>query len=146
MTPPPQTCRPGYARPDFALLNRELRAARARWVATGWRDYTYDVHQIAAPVLFPDTRVTVLGGRAVKSEALPGSQGDPTPLSRQSMEERFGDVARTLAYRRSTRCPEVKVRYDPQAGYPIFLYSGMGDAGIMDGFGEWTVSNVAPTR
>lgn len=144
--PPAQGCRPDYVRPDFAALTRQLQLARARWAATGIRDYTYDVHQIAAPVLFPDTRVTVVNGRAVGSAVKPGQEGDPTPLSLKTVEGRFDDIASTLAYRRGTRCPEVTIRYDPQRGYPTYLYSGMGDAGIMDGFGEWTVSNFTPTR
>lgn len=144
--PLPRTCRDGYVRPDLAALSRDLQAARARWTASGVTSYTYDLRQIAAPVLFPDTRVTVRAGRAVSTAILRGQEGTPNPLARQTMEQRFDDIARTLAFQRGRACPEVRVSFDPQRGYPTHLYSGLGDAGIMDGFGEWTVTNFTPTR
>lgn len=142
----PQGCREGYARPDFTALNRELVAARARWRAAAPGSYRYDLHQIAAPVLFPDTRVTVVNGRVTSTERLPGQEGAPNPLARRTVDARFSDISRTLAAQRTGRCPEVQVTYDPKLGYPTRLYSGLGDAGIMDGFGEWTVTNFTPTR
>ncbi|GHF56526.1 hypothetical protein HNQ07_003667 [Deinococcus metalli] len=142
----PRACRDGYVRPDFAALTRQLRAARARWAAAGVRDYTYDLHQIAAPVLFPDTRVSVRAGRAVSSAILPGQEGAPNQLARKTVEERFDDIARTLSLRRAAPCPEVRVSFDPRSGYPTHFYSGLGDAGIMDGFGEWTLTRLTPTR
>lgn len=145
-TAPQPACRDGYMRPDLAALTRDLAAARARWSATGLRDYTYDLRQIAAPVLFPDTRVTVRAGRAVGTTILPGQEGTPNPLARQTMEQRLDDIARTLAFQRGRTCPEVRVTFDAQTGHPTYLYSGLGDAGIADGFGEWTVTTFTPTR
>jgi len=142
----PRACRDGYVRPDFAALTRQLQAAQARWTAAAVRDYTYDVHQIAAPVLFPDTRVTVRAGRAVTTAILPGQEGAPNPLALRTIEARFDDLARTLAARRMTPCPEVRISFDPRLGYPTHLYSGMGDAGIMDGFGEWTLTKFKSSR
>lgn len=142
----PQGCRADYVRPDFAALSRQLQAARARWAAQGPRSYTYDVHQIAAPVLFGDMRVTVRAGRAVAADPMPGQEAGPNPLALRSMEQRFGDIAQTLAYQRTTRCPDVQVAYDGKLGHPTRLYSGRGDNGIADGFGEWTLSRFTVLR
>lgn len=146
VTPLNTTCRADYVRPDFTALSRQLQAARARWAATGVRSYRYDVRQVAAPVLFPETRVTVTNGRVTSAVLKPGEAGEPNRLARQTVEQRFAAIAQTLAYQRPNRCPEVRVSYDPARGYPTALYSGMGDGGIADGYGEWTVTNFTVNR
>lgn len=139
-------CRPGYVRPDLAALGRALQTARVRWAASGPRSYSYEIHQIAAPVVLPDTRVTVIRGRVTRAEVLPDQAAGPSSLSRQSVEQRFGDIKQTLARQRHARCLDVQLSFDATLGYPKHFYSGMGDAGIADGFGEWTVGNFKVLR
>ncbi|MFC4426162.1 DUF6174 domain-containing protein [Deinococcus navajonensis] len=149
---PPEThvplsgCRPGYVRPDFAALGRKLQTARARWAASGPGNYSYEIRQIAAPVLLPETRVIVTRGQVTRAEVLPGEAGMPSPLSRQSVEQRFRSIEQTLIRQRNTRCPEIQLSFDAALGYPTRFYSGLGDAGIADGFGEWTLKNFRPLR
>lgn len=148
--PPPQAavpCAPGYVRPDFAALGRELAAARARWTLAGIRDYAYDFTEVAAPVLFPTVRLTVRQ-RQVQAVALAAGQpGQPGPNARATVEDRFTSVASLLADQRSQPCPLVEAEYDPGLGYPTRLYSGSGEANVADGWGEWRVTHftrVAP--
>ncbi|MVN85330.1 hypothetical protein GO986_00935 [Deinococcus sp. HMF7620] len=139
-------CRPGYVRPDFVALNRQLRQARTLWQAQGLKTYRYDVRQVAAPVLFPTTRVTVRGGQVTGTALAPGESGEPSPLARLTLEGRFDTVAQILREQARARCPDVRVSYDPALGFPVLLYSGLGDGGIADGFGEWTVTNFTPLQ
>ncbi|MFC4637563.1 DUF6174 domain-containing protein [Deinococcus hohokamensis] len=139
-------CRPGYVRPDFAALGRALQTARARWAASGPASYSYEIHQVAAPVLLPDTRVTVTRRQVSRTELLPGQVGEPSVLSRRTVEQRFTDIQQTLVRQRGARCPEVQVSFDATLGYPTRFYSGLGDAGIADGFGEWTIRKFKALR
>ncbi|PTA68138.1 DUF6174 domain-containing protein [Deinococcus arcticus] len=134
-------CRPGYVRPDFAALNRQLAQARARWAAQGLTRYRYEIRQVAAPVLLPATQVTVKDGAVL---AAPVQPGPVNTLARLTVEGRFASLAQTLQYQATTPCPEVQVRYDAALGFPVYLYSGRGDNGIADGYGEWTVSAFTP--
>lgn len=70
-TTAPFGCRAGYVRPDFRALNAQLTQARALWASQRPANYTYDVNQIAAPVLFPGTRVTIRGGRVTGATLAP---------------------------------------------------------------------------
>lgn len=142
----PFGCRPGYVRPDFRALNAQLTQARARWAAQGLRDYRYDLNQIAAPVLFPGTRVTVQAGRVTGVALTLGAQGAPSPLAARTMEARFAEMAATLTAQRNTPCPLVQQSFDPVLGYPTRFASGLGDAGLADGFGEWRLTSFAPLR
>ncbi|MFC6662293.1 DUF6174 domain-containing protein [Deinococcus multiflagellatus] len=142
--PAAEGCRPGFVRPNFAALSRELAQARARWAAQGLSAYSYEVRQVAAPVLLPATRVTVRDGAVVALNLVPGEAGQPSPLARLTVEGRFDSLAQTLRYQATLPCPEVRIRYDPALGLPVYLYSGRGDKGIADGFGEWTVSRFTP--
>jgi len=134
-------CVPGYVRPDFARLERELAAARARWTAARVRDYRYDFRQIAAPVLFPTVRVTVRGGVVQGVALVAGQTGEPSPQARATVEGRFTQIAQALAFQRSQPCPAVEVTYDRANGYPTRLYTAPRDLNVADGDGEWTVTN-----
>ncbi|UBV41840.1 DUF6174 domain-containing protein [Deinococcus taeanensis] len=138
-------CRPGYVRPDFRALNAQLTQARARWAAQGLRDYRYDLKQIAAPVLFPGTRVTVQAGRVTGVALTPGAQGAHSPLAARTMEARFAEMAATLTAQNAA-CPLVQQSFDPVLGYPTRFASGLGDAGLADGFGEWRLTSFTPLR
>lgn len=133
-------CVPGYSRPDFTVLERDLAAARARWQAAGVRDYRYDFAQVAAPLRFPAVRVTVRGGAVASVERLPGESGEPSAQARGTVEARFADVAQVLRGQRKQACPVVEVEYDAQDGHPTRLYSGSGAANVADGWGEWRVT------
>ncbi|MFC6748702.1 hypothetical protein [Deinococcus aquaticus] len=80
---PVATCRDGYVRPDFTALKAQLSRARTQWNVQRPASYTYDLRQIAAPVLFPETRVTVVGGRVTRTDLLPGQEGNPTTWPRR---------------------------------------------------------------
>lgn len=143
---PAVTCRDGYVRPDFTALKAQLSRARARWNAQRPDSYTYDLRQIAAPVLFPETRVTVVGGRVTRTDLLPGQEGEPNHLAPQTIEARFDDLFQTLQLQSRAACPDVQLSFDPALGYPTRVYSGMGDNGIADGFGEWSIRNFTPLK
>ncbi|WP_343759843.1 DUF6174 domain-containing protein [Deinococcus depolymerans] len=139
-TTAPFGCRAGYVRPDFRALNAQLTRARALWDRQRPANYTYDVNQIAAPVLFPGTRVTVSGGRVTRTALVPGQTGTVNPaLAARTMDARFTEMAATLKAQAKAPCPVVRQSFDPAYGYPTRFASGLGDEGIMDGFGEWTI-------
>jgi hypothetical protein len=141
-TTAPFGCRAGYVRPDFKALNAQLTQARALWASQRPANYTYDVNQIAAPVLFPGTRVTIRGGRVTRTALVPGQEGTVNPaLSARTMDARFDEMAATLKAQAKAPCPIVRQTFDPALGYPTRFASGLGDEGIMDGFGEWNISN-----
>lgn len=141
-TTAPFGCRAGYVRPDFRALTAQLTQARALWASRRPANYTYDVNQIAAPVLFPGTRVTVSGGRVTRTALAPGQEGTVNPaLSARTMDARFDEMAATLKAQAKAPCPIVRQTFDSAYGYPTRFASGLGDEGIMDGFGEWTISN-----
>lgn len=136
-------CAPGYVRPHFSALERELAAARARWAGARPDAYWYDFEQVAAPVMFPPVRVAVGDGVVREVLLLVEGGGPPPPLARATVEERFDQVAQTLAAGRGQPCPLVEAEYDPRLGYPIRLYSGSSEANIADGWGEWRVTNFS---
>lgn len=140
--PPPRqvVCAPGYVRPDFAALERELAAARARWVAAGIRTYRYEFRQVAAPVLFPTVLVLVFDRTVREVTLAPGESGPLPPLARATVEGRFDQIAQTLAVQRGQPCPVAEAEYSAAEGYPTRLYSGTGAANVADGWGEWTVT------
>ncbi|GGL04805.1 DUF6174 domain-containing protein [Deinococcus radiotolerans] len=146
-TTAPFGCRAGYVRPDFAALNAQLNRARTLWAAQHPASYTYDVDQIAAPVLFPGTRVTVQAGRVTGTALAPGQEGTVNPtLAGRTVDARFTDMAATLNAQAKAPCPLVEQSFDPQLGYPTRFASGLGDAGIADGFGEWRITNFTRTN
>jgi len=134
---------PDYTRPDFAALERDLAAARARWSAAKVRDYSYDFAQVAAPVLFPTVRVTVRGGAVSEVILAPDQTGEIGGQAGATVEERFAAIAETLRGQREQPCPDVQVDYDPADGYPTRLYSGSREENIADGWGEWRVTNFS---
>lgn len=134
-------CVPGYVRPDFAALERELSAARARWRAAGVRDYRYDFRQVAAPVLFPTVRVSVRGGAVQGVTLVAGQTGQPSTQARATVEERFAQIAGALTFQRAQPCPAVEVAYDRGDGHPTRLYTAPRDLNVADGDGEWTLTN-----
>ncbi|EYB67967.1 hypothetical protein DEIPH_ctg030orf0003 [Deinococcus phoenicis] len=134
-------CAPGYTRPDFAALERDLTAARARWTAAGVRDYSYDFAQIAAPVAFPDVRVTVRGGAVQGVTLKAGQTGEPGGQARATVEDRFAAIAQTLRGQQGQKCPVVETEYDPRDGHPTRLYSGSREVNLADGWGEWRIMN-----
>ncbi|MDL2344336.1 DUF6174 domain-containing protein [Deinococcus sp. MIMF12] len=141
--PPPQAavpCAPGYVRPDFAALERELVAARAQWALAGVRSYRYEFRQVAAPVLFPTVLVLVLDRTVREVTLVAGESGPVSPLARVTVEGRFDQIAQTLAAQRGQPCPVVEAEYAAEEGYPTRLYSGTGTANVADGWGEWTVT------
>ncbi len=136
-------CAPGYVRPDFAALERELAAARARWAGARPPTYWYDFEQVAAPVMFPPVRVAVGGGAVREVLPLVTDGGSPPPLAPATVEDRFEQIAQTLILVRRQPCPVVEAEYDLRLGYPTRLYSGSGEANIADGWGEWRVTNFS---
>ncbi|MEF2278721.1 DUF6174 domain-containing protein [Deinococcus sp. YIM 134068] len=134
-------CAPGYTRPNFAALRRELTAAQVVWETANVRDYSYSFAQIAAPVRFPTVRVTVRGGVAQPVTLAAGETGEPGTQARGAVEDRFADIAQKLAYQETQPCPVVEVSYDARNGHPTRLSTGTGQENIADGNGEWTVTN-----
>jgi hypothetical protein len=137
---PAALCVDGYTRPDFARLQADLSAARARWQAAAISDYAYDFAQYSLPVRFPTVRVTVSGG-AVQSVTLKaGEEGEPSAQARATVEGLFQNIADALAYQQGQPCPAVETAYDAQDGHPARLYSGIKEANSADGEGEWNVT------
>lgn len=137
---PAVACAEGYTRPDFARLQADLSAARARWQAAAISNYSYDFAQYALPVRFPAVRVTVSGG-AVQSVALKaGEEGEPSAQARATVEDLFQNIADALAYQQGQPCPAVETEYSVQDGHPTRLYSGIKEANSADGEGEWNVT------
>lgn len=135
-------CRPDYVRPDYPALRAQLRAAQARWVRAGPRSYTYDLRRVAAPVLFPELRVTVRAGRVAGSRVL--GEGEPASgaLGPVPVEQLFAEVARAITYQSAQPCGELQVSFDRALGYPTRLYNGNGAANIADGWAEVTVKGL----
>ena len=138
---PVNGCAPGYVRPDFRALERELTVARVKWAGARVKNYRYDFAQIAAPVLFPTARVTVRLGRVQGAALAPGQQGEIGDQARATVEERFAAVAQTLRLQQGQKCPFVEAEYDAVDGHPVRLYSGSRAANVADGWGEWRVTN-----
>lgn len=134
-------CPPGYTRPDFAALERDLAAARSRWTGAGVRDYSHDFAQVSAPVRFPTVRVSVRGGMAQAVRLAPGETGEPGPQARATVEDRFANIAQALTYQRDQPCPAVEAEYDPRDGHPTRFLSATRQANVADGEGEWRITN-----
>ncbi|WP_216327257.1 DUF6174 domain-containing protein [Deinococcus aestuarii] len=134
-------CAPGYVRPDFAVLERDLAAARARWTAAGVRDYSHDFAQVSAPLRFPTVRVSVRGGMAQAVRLAPGETGEPGAQARATVEDRFANIAQALEGQREQPCPAVEVEYDGRDGHPTRFSSATRQANVADGEGEWRITN-----
>ncbi len=139
----PASCAPGYVRPDYARLQADLDAARARWKAAGLRNYRYDFARIAAPLRLPDVTVTVTGGRVQSIEG-DGTQGlSPSSLNAGPVEALFLEAARALNYQRAQPCATLRLGFDARDGHPTAFYSGSQLSPMADGFGEWHVTSFS---
>ena len=134
-------CRSDYSRPDFAALQRDLSAARARWQTAGIQNYRYDFTQFAAPVSFPPIRVTVMGSVVTNTEIVDDSAAPPPTNPGNTVLERFNIIASSFALAQTGKCQQLSVTYDASDGHPLNLSSGSAERGIADGFGEWTITN-----
>lgn len=132
-------CRAEYARPDFVKLRAEYRTSIARWKANPPRNYSFEYHQFAAPLRFPDTTVTVRGG--VNVTVQPHEAGQPSPSARYTMARRFLSVWAAVVQAEQQPCPELQINYDPQYGFPNRLYVGQAVQNMADGNGEWSITD-----
>ena len=135
-------CVPGFVQPSPAALSRTLTSAQARWKASGVRSYSFDFEQIAQPVRFPKTRITVSGGRVLSAAALePGTVS--TQTARLNVEGLFLGIRQAIAYARTSPCTELKISYAPN-GSPVSFASQLQTPttanGMADGGASWTVS------
>ena len=137
-------CRSDYSQPNFAALQRDLSAARARWQTAGIQDYRYDFTQFAAPVGFPPLRVTVMDGVVTKTENLDDPAELLPPNSGITVQGRFDSIASSITSAQSGKCQELTVTYDAADGHPLKLLGGTALRGIADGFGQWEISNFTP--
>jgi Family of unknown function (DUF6174) len=136
--PPQSQCVPGFVQPSPAALARDLAAAKKRWAASGIRAYSFDFDQIAQPVLFPKTRITVSASGAVSIvESVPGS-ASPYAAS-ATVEKLFEFIQQGISYARREPCAELKVRYALE-GYPLSYASELRLINIADGGGSFAVS------
>lgn len=134
----PNGCQPGFVQPSAAALTRELNAARARWAASGIRTYRYTFSQVAAPVRFPATEVTVSAGRVLS--ARPTEPGEASAQARRaSVEGLFTFIEQSVAYARTEPCTEIRVTY-ARAGYPLTWSTEPRRLNIADGNGFWAVT------
>lgn len=131
-------CVPGFVQPSPAALARDLAAARRRWSASGIRAYSFDFDQIAQPVRFPRTRITVgVGGKVSLTESVPG--GASPYAATATVEKLFEFVQQGVAYARREPCSELGVRY-AREGYPLSYASELRLVNIADGGASFTVS------
>lgn len=135
-------CVPGFVQPSPAALNRTLASAQTRWKASGVRSYSFDFEQIAQPVRFPKTRITVSGGRVLSAVPLePGTVS--AQAARLSVEGLFLAIRQDIAHARTSPCTELKVSYAPN-GSPVSFASQLQTPttvnGMADGGASWTVS------
>ena len=135
-------CVPGFVQPSPTRLSRTLASAQARWKASGVRSYSFDFDQIAQPVRFPKTRITVSGGRVLSAAALePGTVS--TQTARLNVEGLFLGIRQAIAYARTSPCTELKISYAPN-GSPVSFASQLQTPttanGMADGGASWTVS------
>ncbi len=136
-------CVPGFVQPSPAALSRTLAAAQTRWKASGVRSYSFDFEQIAQPVRFPKTLITVSGGRALS--AVPLEPGTASPqTARLNVEGLFLAIRQDIAYARTSPCTELKISYAPN-GSPVSFASQLQTPatanGMADGGASWTVSS-----
>ena len=136
--PTQSQCVPGFKQPSPAALTRDLAAAKARWTASGIRAYSFDFEQIAQPVLFPRTHITVSAdGNVSLAESVPGTASPYAATA--TVEKLFEFVQQGIAYARREPCAELKVRYAPD-GHPLSYASELRLVNIADGGASFTVS------
>jgi len=139
----PGGCVSSFVQPSPAALSRAVAAAQAHWKASGVRSYSFDFEQIAQPVRFPKTRITVSDGRVLS--AVPLEPGTVSPqTARSSVEGLFLAIRQDIAYARTSPCTELKISYAPN-GSPVSFASQLQTPdtanGMADGGASWTVSN-----
>jgi Family of unknown function (DUF6174) len=132
-------CVPGFVQPSPAALERQLRAARARWAASGIQSYRFDFDQIAQPVRFARTSITVLPGERLKAVTTDRSPASTTALG-ATMRGLFDNIQQSVAFVRRQPCAELKVSY-AQDGHPLSLSLEQRNINIADGGASWTVSS-----
>ena len=123
----PGGCVSSFVQPSPAALSRAVAAAQAHWKASGVRSYSFDFEQIAQPVRFPKTRITVSDGRVLS--AVPLEPGTVSPqTARSSVEGLFLAIRQDIAYARTSPCTELKISYAPN-GSPVSFASRDYSAG-----------------
>jgi Family of unknown function (DUF6174) len=132
-------CVPGFVQPSPAALESQLRAARARWAASGIQSYRFDFDQIAQPVRFARTRITVLPGERLSAVTTDGNPASPTALG-ATVRGLFDNVRQSVAFARRQPCAELKVTY-ARDGHPLSLSLEQRNINIADGGASWAVSN-----
>lgn len=135
-------CVAGFVQPAPSALGRALASAQTRWKAAGLRTYSFDFEQIAQPVRYPKTHVTVSAGQV---SARPVEEGDASAFAEKaSVEELFGFIRQGIAFARTSPCTELKVTYAPD-GHPLSFASQLQTPstvnGRADGGASWTVSD-----
>lgn len=121
-----------------------MKAARARWKAAGIQTYRYDFGRTAAPVRYPDVRVTVVAGQ-IKAIA-PQNPFENILADRLNVgpvSALFTEITRAIAYQRSQPCASLRVTYDPKNGHPTTFYSGSQFSPQADGNAEWRVTGFS---
>lgn len=142
--PGSQGCGPEFVQPDYARLEGQLDAARARWKAAKLQDYRYDFARIAAPLRLPDVTVTVEAGRVSNVVSLdPLEQVPPEGLTVGPVEALFLEITQAITFGRAQPCAALRVSYDAADGHPLTFYSGTRFSPLADGFAEWRVTNFS---
>lgn len=149
-TPPQQgqillgnECREGYVRPNYPKLRAEYRTNIAKWKALNPRDYTFEYHQFAAPVMYPVTIVTIQGGLFKSAVVKAGETGTPSPTARYTMARRFLATWAAIVQGEKQPCGELEISYDARYGFPNRVYTGIASKFIADGNGEWQIKNFS---
>jgi Family of unknown function (DUF6174) len=137
-------CESGYTRPDYGALRSDLAAARQRWQTANIRDYRYQFSQFAAPVGFPAITITVLSGKVSRVDKADNQPGEISTDAGKTIDERFGDIERSITQQQGTNCATMQVTYDAVDGHPKQASFGSAERGLADGFGTWTISSFAP--
>ena len=131
-------CVPGFVQPSSTELARQLKAAQARWKASGIQAYSFDFDQIAQPVRFALTRITVRPSDRLNAVTPDGDPPSPAAL-RATVHGLFDSIAQSIAFARRQPCVELKVGYAPD-GHPVSLSLEQRNVNIADGGASWTVS------
>lgn len=132
-------CVPGFVQPSPDRLDRQLSMAQTRWKASGIQAYSFDFDQIAQPVRFALTRITVQPGDQLNA-ATPDGSPPSSVAQTATVRGLFGNIAQSIAFARRQPCVELKVSYAPD-GHPISLSLEQRNRNIADGGASWTVSN-----
>jgi Family of unknown function (DUF6174) len=136
-------CVPGFVQPSPAVLSRQLALARARWQKSGIHNYSFVFDEIAQPVRFPRTQVSVSndlrGNIGVSAHTLESGTISPR-IKSTTIEHLFRSVEQSIAFARKQPCAELKVRYASD-GHPLSLALEQRNVNIADGGGSWTVSS-----